>query len=54
MFMQVNYTTRENKKITLRKIKIRYKYIVLHGRMQTLVRRCKLLNEYTKHIIKNY
>ena len=54
MFMQVNYTTRENKKIILSKIKIRYNYIVLHGRMQTLVRRCKLLNEYTKHIIKNY
>lgn len=52
--MQVNYTTRENKMITLHKIKMRYRYILLHGRMQTLVNRCKLLDEYTKHIIKNY
>lgn len=54
MFMQVNYTQREVKMITLNKIKIRYRYVVLHGRIKTLERRCKLLEEYTKHIIKNY
>ena len=52
--MQVNYTQREDKMITLNKIKNRYRYVVLHGRIKTLERRCKLLEEYTKHIIKNY
>ena len=54
MFMQLNYTTKEEKKMTLYKIKIRYRQIVLHGRISSMIRRCRILDELTKHIIKNY
>lgn len=54
MFMQLNYTTKEEKKIMLYKIKIRYRQIVLHGRISSMIRRCKILDALTKHIIKNY
>lgn len=39
---------------TLFKIKIRYREILLAGRIKTLLIRCKRLDEFTKHIIKNY
>lgn len=54
MFMQLKYTTIEEKKMTLYKIKIRYRQIVLQGRISSMERRCKILDELTKHIIKNY
>lgn len=52
--MQNNLTPIEDKKLMLIRIKKRYRYIVLHGRMQTLVRRCKMLDTWNNHIIKNY
>lgn len=54
MFMHLNYTTIEEKKLMLYKIKMRYMQIVLHGRISSMVRRCKILDEFTKHIIKKY
>jgi len=39
---------------TLAKIKIRYREILLKGRIKSLAKRTKRLNELTKHIIKNY
>lgn len=54
MFMQNNLTTKEEKQLTLHRIKLRYKYVVLHGRISSMVRRCKILDELNNHIIKNY
>ena len=39
---------------TLFKIKIRYRAILLSGRIKSISVRTKRLNEFTKHIIKNY
>jgi len=39
---------------TLAKIKIRYREILLNGRLKSIEKRTKRLNDYTLHIIKNY
>lgn len=39
---------------TLHKIKIRYRVILLTGRIKSIEIRTKRLNEFTLHIIKNY
>lgn len=39
---------------TLAKIKIRYSKILLSGRIKSIEKRTKRLNEFTLHIIKNY
>jgi len=41
-------------KNTLHKIKIRYREILLTGRIKSIEIRTKRLNEFTLHIIKNY
>ena len=39
---------------TLFKIKIRYRDILLTGRMKNILVRLKRLDAFTKHVIKNY
>lgn len=39
---------------TLQKIKIRYREILLKGRIKSLEKRTRRLNEFTLHIIRNY
>ena len=39
---------------TLFKIKIRYREILLIGRIKNILVRLKRLDEFTKHIIRNY
>ena len=39
---------------TLFKIKIRYREMLLTGRLKSIEVRTKRLNEFTIHIIKNY
>lgn len=39
---------------TLAKIKIRYREMLLNGRIKSIEKRTKRLNEFTLHIIKNY
>lgn len=38
----------------LARIKIRYREILLSGRIKSIEKRTKRLNEFTLHIIKNY
>lgn len=39
---------------TLAKIKIQYRQILLTGRIKSIDKRTKRLNEFTLHIIRNY
>lgn len=39
---------------TLAKIKHQYRHILLRGRIKSIEKRTKRLNEFTLHILKNY
>jgi len=39
---------------TLAKIKIRYREILLNGRIKSIEKRTKRLNDFSLHIIRNY
>jgi len=47
-------TVRINQQTTLAKIKHQYRYILLRGRIKSIEKRTKRLNEFTLHILKNY
>lgn len=45
---------RVKEQTTLAKIKHQYRHILLRGRIKSIEKRSKRLNEFTLHILKNY
>lgn len=43
-----------DKNESLYKIKMRYRFVILHGRLKTMLARCNRLDLFYIYILKNY